>query len=108
LGHGWVFVSLTIIVTLFYTGQTFGIWIIIIMLWVYMACLAFSINAEIWVLIGEIFPTSIRMSVKLGCPPGFIPSPVCVYWQRCSFMNICQRLKGRVLRKSRSVGKTMG
>ena len=58
-GMAGVFVSLMIIATLFYTGQTSSIWIII-MLCVYMACLAFSINAVIWVLIGEIFPTSIR------------------------------------------------
>lgn len=58
-GMAGVFASLMIIATLFYTGQTSGI-SIIIMLCVYMACLAFSINAVIWVLIGEIFPTSIR------------------------------------------------
>ena len=54
-----VFISLIIIATLFSTGQTSGIWIVI-MLCVYMASLAISINAVIWVLIGEIFPTRIR------------------------------------------------
>ena len=53
-----VFISLVIIATLFSLGQS-GIWIVI-MLCVYMAALAFSINAVIWVLIGEIFPTRIR------------------------------------------------
>lgn len=57
-GMAAVFVSLMIIATLFSLGQT-GIWIVI-MLCVYMAALAFSINAVIWVLIGEIFPTRIR------------------------------------------------
>lgn len=57
-GMAAVFVSLMIIATLFSLGQS-GIWIVI-MLCVYMAALAFSINAVIWVLIGEIFPTRIR------------------------------------------------
>lgn len=57
-GMAAVFVSLIIIATLFSLGQS-GIWIVI-MLCVYMAALAFSINAVIWVLIGEIFPTRIR------------------------------------------------
>ena len=57
-GMAAVFISLMIIATLFSLGQT-GIWIVI-MLCVYMAALAFSINAVIWVLIGEIFPTRIR------------------------------------------------
>ncbi|MBC8769567.1 sugar porter family MFS transporter [Arenibacter sp. BSSL-BM3] len=58
-GMSAVFISLIIIATLFITGQTSGIWIVII-LCVYMASLAISINAVIWVLIGEIFPTRIR------------------------------------------------
>jgi SP family arabinose:H+ symporter-like MFS transporter len=57
-GMSAVFVSLMIIATLFSLGQS-GIWIVI-MLCVYMASLAISINAVIWVLIGEIFPTRIR------------------------------------------------
>ena len=57
-GMAVVFISLVIIATLFSLGES-GIWIVI-MLCVYMAALAFSINAVIWVLIGEIFPTRIR------------------------------------------------
>ena len=57
-GMAAVFISLVIIATLFSLGQS-GIWIVI-MLCVYMAALAISINAVIWVLIGEIFPTRIR------------------------------------------------
>ena len=57
-GMSVVFISLIIIATFFSVGQK-GIWIVI-MLCVYMAALAFSINAVIWVLIGEIFPTRIR------------------------------------------------
>ncbi len=57
-GMAAVFISLVIIATLFSLGQS-GIWIVI-MLCVYMAALAISINAVIWVLIGEIFPNRIR------------------------------------------------
>jgi SP family arabinose:H+ symporter-like MFS transporter len=56
-----VFVSLFIIALQFFIGQTSGIWIVL-MLCIYMASLAISINAVIWVLIGEIFPTRIRGS----------------------------------------------
>lgn len=54
-----VFVSLLIIAILFTIGQTSGIWIVI-MLCIYMASLALSINAVIWVLIGEIYPNRLR------------------------------------------------
>lgn len=54
-----VCISLVIIATQFSVGETSGIWIVI-MLCVYMASLAISINAVIWVLLGEIFPTRIR------------------------------------------------
>jgi SP family arabinose:H+ symporter-like MFS transporter len=57
-GMAAVFISLMIIATMFSLGQS-GIWIVV-MLCVYMAALAISINAVIWVLIGEIFPTRIR------------------------------------------------
>lgn len=52
-------VSLLIIAMQFTMGVTSGLWIVI-MLCVYMASLALSINAVIWVLIGEIFPNRIR------------------------------------------------
>jgi MFS transporter, SP family, arabinose:H+ symporter len=58
-GMSMVFVSLVIIAFQFYTGITHGIWIVV-MLCVYMASLALSINAVIWVLTGEIFPNRIR------------------------------------------------
>ncbi|NND07906.1 MAG: sugar porter family MFS transporter [Saprospiraceae bacterium] len=54
-----VTISLVIIAVQFSLGKTDGIWIVI-MLCVYMASLAISINAVIWVLMGEIFPTRIR------------------------------------------------
>ena len=52
-------VSLLIIALQFTFGVTSGLWIVI-MLCVYMASLALSINAVIWVLTGEIFPNRIR------------------------------------------------
>ena len=58
-GMAAVFISLLIITIQFSTGQTSGVWILV-MLCIYMASLAISINAVIWVLIGEIFPTRIR------------------------------------------------
>lgn len=58
-GMASVFVSLLIITALFYANQTSGI-LIVIMLCIYMASLAISINAVIWVLTGEIFPNRIR------------------------------------------------
>jgi len=58
-GMSFVFISLLIIATQFSLGSTDGIWIVM-MLCIYMACLALSINAVIWVLTGEIFPNRIR------------------------------------------------
>ena len=54
-----VFISLLIIAIQFTLGNTGGIWIVV-MLCIYMASLAISINAVIWVLIGEIFPNRLR------------------------------------------------
>lgn len=58
-GMATVFVSLVTIATLFTLNATSGWWIVI-MLCIYMASLAISINAVIWVLLGEIFPNGIR------------------------------------------------
>ena len=56
-----VFISLIIIAFQFTFGSSQGI-LIVVMLCIYMASLALSINAVIWVLIGEIFPNRIRGS----------------------------------------------
>ncbi len=58
-GMAVVCISLIVIALLFSLGATSGLWILV-MLCVYMASLALSINAVIWVLIGEIFPNKIR------------------------------------------------
>lgn len=54
-----VCISLIVIGVLFSVPSVSGIWIVV-MLCVYMASLAFSINAVIWVLLGELYPTRIR------------------------------------------------
>jgi MFS transporter, SP family, arabinose:H+ symporter len=51
--------SLIIISIQFFLGLTLAIWILL-MLCIYMASLALSINAVIWVLTSEIFPNCIR------------------------------------------------
>ena len=56
-----VFISLIIIAFQFTFDSSQGIFIVV-MLCIYMASLAISINAVIWVLIGEIFPNRIRGS----------------------------------------------
>ncbi|MDF1560816.1 MAG: sugar porter family MFS transporter [Bacteroidales bacterium] len=58
-GMAGVCLSLTIIALLFYLQNVSGIWIVI-MLCIYIGCLALSINAVIWVLISEVFPNRIR------------------------------------------------
>ncbi len=52
-------ISLFIIAMQFTLGVASGLWIVLMLL-IYMASLALSINAVIWVLIGEIFPNRIR------------------------------------------------
>lgn len=54
-----VCISLLIIGMQFSMAKTPGIWLVI-MLCIYMASLAFSINAVIWVLLGEIYPNRLR------------------------------------------------
>ncbi len=58
-GMAAVFLSLLIIAIQFTFGLASGIWIVV-MLCIYIGCLALSINAVIWVLIGEIYPNRVR------------------------------------------------
>jgi SP family arabinose:H+ symporter-like MFS transporter len=58
-GMSAVFASLMILTVMFSLDFTYGIGIVI-MLCVYMARLALSINTVIWVLTGEIFPNRLR------------------------------------------------
>ena len=57
-GMSVTFISLFIIAILF-SMKISGLWVVAMLL-VYMASLALSINAVIWVIIGEIFPNRIR------------------------------------------------
>ncbi|MEQ5789719.1 sugar porter family MFS transporter [Muricauda sp. NFXS6] len=54
-----VCISLIVIGVFFSIPSISSIWIVV-MLCIYMASLAFSINAVIWVLLGELYPTRIR------------------------------------------------
>lgn len=58
-GMASVSISLLVIGLLFSLAEPPGIWIVVA-LCLYMAGLAFSINAVIWVLLGEIYPTRLR------------------------------------------------
>jgi SP family arabinose:H+ symporter-like MFS transporter len=58
-GMSVVTLALLIIAIQFTVGAISGLWIVI-MLCIYMACVALSICAVIWVLTGEIFPNRIR------------------------------------------------
>lgn len=58
-GMSIVCISLLTIAVLFSTGLNSSIWVVV-MLCIYMASLALSINAVIWVLTGEIFPNIVR------------------------------------------------
>ncbi|MGQ7868181.1 sugar porter family MFS transporter [Sunxiuqinia sp. sy24] len=58
-GMSAVFLSLCAIGTLFVTDIFSGIWTVVL-LCIYIGSLALSINAVIWVIIGEIYPTHIR------------------------------------------------
>ena len=58
-GMSAVFISLCGIGLLFVASAASGIWTVVL-LCIYIGSLALSINAVIWVLIGEIYPTHIR------------------------------------------------
>ncbi|MDN3588498.1 sugar porter family MFS transporter [Pedobacter aquatilis] len=59
VGVGGAVISLIIIGILFQLGVTSGLWILIFIL-AFIACFAFSFGPVCWVIIGEIFPNSIR------------------------------------------------
>ena len=58
-GMSVVTISMAVTGLLFLTGATGGIWIVVV-LCVYMGCLALSICGVIWVLTPEIFPNRVR------------------------------------------------
>ena len=58
--------SLVFCGVLFYTGNTQGPLLLILML-VYIACFAFSLGPVTWIVINEIFPTDIRVKAVSIC-----------------------------------------
>ncbi|QQL49981.1 sugar porter family MFS transporter [Mucilaginibacter ginkgonis] len=59
VGVGGAVTALIIIGVLFYNGYTSGPWILISIL-IFIACFAFSFGPVCWVIIGEIFPSTVR------------------------------------------------
>jgi SP family arabinose:H+ symporter-like MFS transporter len=127
-GMAATFISLLIIALQFTFGVASGIWIVI-MLCVYMASLALSINAVIWVLIGEIFPNRIRgraMSIAtfanwgtnfitafifpwyvaaIGMNAGFFTFAGMCFIATLFFYRYVPKQKAKVWKKLRNIGK---
>ena len=61
-----IIISLVLCGFLFYTNNTQGIILLILML-VYIICFAFSIGPVTWILINEIFPTHVRVKAVTVC-----------------------------------------
>ncbi|MET0636499.1 MAG: sugar porter family MFS transporter [Chitinophagaceae bacterium] len=61
-----IVISLTLSGFLFYTGQTQGPLLLILIL-VYIACFAFSLGPVTWIIINEIFPTDVRVRAVSIC-----------------------------------------
>lgn len=61
-----IVLSLIICGALFYSNQTHGIALLILML-VYIACFAFSLGPVTWIIINEIFPTHVRVAGVTIC-----------------------------------------
>ena len=61
-----IVVSLGLCGVLFYTGNTHGILLLILMM-TYIICFAFSIGPVTWIIINEIFPTHVRVKGVTVC-----------------------------------------
>ena len=61
-----IIVSLILCGILFYTNNTQGILLLVLMM-VYIICFAFSIGPVTWIIINEIFPTHIRVKAVTVC-----------------------------------------
>ncbi len=61
-----IIISLVLCGFLFYTKNTQGILLLILMM-VYIICFAFSIGPVTWILINEIFPTHVRVKAVTVC-----------------------------------------
>jgi SP family arabinose:H+ symporter-like MFS transporter len=61
-----IIISLIICGILFYTNSTQYVLLLVLML-VYIACFAFSLGPVTWIIINEIFPTSVRVKAVTVC-----------------------------------------
>ena len=61
-----IILSLTLCGALFYTGNTKGILLLVLMM-AYIICFAFSIGPVTWIIINEIFPTHVRVKAVSVC-----------------------------------------
>jgi SP family arabinose:H+ symporter-like MFS transporter len=65
-GLSGIVFSLVFCGVLFYTGQTHGLLLLILML-MFIACFAFSLGPVTWIIINEIFPTAVRVKAVSIC-----------------------------------------
>jgi len=61
-----IVISLVLCGVLFYTNNTHGIFLLILMM-IYITCFAFSIGPVTWIVINEIFPTHVRVKAVTVC-----------------------------------------
>lgn len=66
LGLTGIVLSLVLCGLLFYTGYTQGPLLLVLML-LYIACFAFSLGPVTWIIINEIFPTTVRVKAVAVC-----------------------------------------
>lgn len=121
-----IVLSLIVCGLLFYTGNTQGPLLLVLML-VYIACFAFSLGPVTWIIINEIFPTDIRVTAVTICTMAlwiavwlvgqFFPwlienmGPAVTFWifAGCSLINfffsrnVVKETKGRTLEEMENV-----
>jgi len=61
-----IIISLVLCGFLFYTNNTQGVLLLILMM-IYIICFAFSIGPVTWIIINEIFPTHVRVKAVTVC-----------------------------------------
>ncbi len=66
VGLTGIIISLILCGFLFYTNNTHGILLLVLML-IYITCFAFSIGPITWIIINEIFPTHVRVKAVTVC-----------------------------------------
>ena len=126
IGLTGIIISLTFCGILFYSGQTQGYLLLVLILF-YIACFAFSLGPITWVLINEIFPTAVRVKAVSICTLAlwmavwvlgqFFPwllehaGPAVIFWvfAACSLINfffcwhVVKETKGKTLEEMEEV-----